>query len=155
MLEKTADMNQTAKNSYKTAIKPRTISAPSRYLLKHGYISDGATVLDFECGHSIDIYWMPSGGDVYDSILSPIRLTKKYDVILCHYVLNTLLKQDERKVLRRIKTLLNDKGHAYITVRRNVKKNGYTKTGTYQRNVKLPLSIVEENNDFCIYDMTR
>jgi hypothetical protein len=46
-------------------------------------------------------------------------------------------------------------GVAYITVRRNLKKDGFTSKGTYQRIVRLNLPIVEENSDYCIYRMDK
>jgi hypothetical protein len=150
-------MNRAAKNSYKTAIyRYFDFTAPTKFLLKNKYIKrnyDGC-LLDFGCGKSFDADLLD--GFKYDPYYEPsscIRMT--YDYILCSYVLNVLLKKDESKILKQIKLLLNKNGIAYITVRRNIKKEGYTSKGTYQRNVILNLPIIKENRDYCIYKLSK
>lgn len=146
-------MNRARANSYKTAIGRKKPSAPSRWLVEHGKIY-GLT-LDYGCGRGLDAKHY--GWGAFDPHYNQSFLyTGGYDTIVCNYVLNTLLKRDEKQFLSDIKTLLHDKlSAAYITVRRNVKKTGYTSKGTYQRNVKLNLPIVHENSDYCIYELMK
>ena len=65
-----------------------------------------------------------------------------YDVIICNYVLNVIKDDDElKKTIRIIQSLLHPYGFAYISVRNNIKRDGYTKKGTYQRNINLNTKI--------------
>lgn len=139
------------RNSWKTAIVRTKLSAPVRYLREHRLIK--GYVLDYGCGRGFDATYL--GWDKYDPHYYPDDPSFLYDTIICSYVLNTLPKSREREILDDIRQYLRFFGHAYITVRRNVKKPGYTKLGTYQRNVRLDLPVVTENADFCIYDMAR
>ena len=73
----------------------------------------------------------------------------------CHYVLNVMDEAERNEVIESILSLLNPKGKAYITVRRDIKSEGFTSRGTYQENVRLDLPIVKElKNAYCIYELT-
>lgn len=144
-------MTRAERNSWKTAIVRTKLSAPVRYLREHRLIK--GYVLDYGCGRGFDAIYL--GWDKYDPHYYPDELDKMYDTVVCSYVLNTLPKSREQDVLDKVHNCLYLNGHAYITVRRNVKKPGYTKLGTYQRDVRLDLPVVTENADFCIYDMAR
>ena len=76
----------------------------------------------------------------------------KFATILCNYVLNVLPPEEESSVLDDIRSKLTPGGVAYIAVRRDLKAEGTTSKGTYQRNVKLDLPILyERKGAFCIY----
>lgn len=139
-----------------TAITRTKLSTPMKYLftnlLDRKVITDNQKqILDFGCGKGFDAESL--GLDMYDPYYYPEYPNKKYDIITCNYVLNVLTEPEVNKVLGEIKGLLNNKGVAYITVRRDVKKDGWTKRGTYQRNVILTLPILKETSGYCIYKL--
>lgn len=149
-------MTRDVANSHKTAIGRTKPSAPARLLVSQGLIKglDYGYVLDYGCGRGFDASYY--GWERYDPYYCPdLRIFRDYDTILCSYVLNTLHKREEAKILTHIQDLLASDGVAYITVRRNLKKSGFTNKGTYQRIVRLNLPIVEENSDYCIYRMDK
>lgn len=135
--------------SYKTAITRTKISAPTRLLFTQGKFNKDFDVLDYGCGKGFDADTL--GFDKYDPHYFNTFPTKQYDIIVCNYVLNVVPKELELGIIREIKALLKPMGTAYITVRRDIKKEGITKTGTFQRNVHLPFVIHEENNNYCMY----
>lgn len=141
--------------SYKTAMSRKGASAPLRFLFSKNMIS--GTVLDYGCGKGSDArYLKNSGFDTkgYDPYWNPIDIgDQKFDTILCTYVFNVLDHNKEDLLLSSIKNHLKDDGKAYITVRRDLKKDGYTSRG-FQRIVKLNLPIVKENSGFCIYRLS-
>jgi len=142
------DRQDALDNAHKTAITRRGISAPMKHLIKKELLL-GAT-LDYGCGKGSDAIELEM--DRFDPHHHNVVLRQSYDTITCHYVINTLLPDDGEDVLRRIKALLNTNGRAYITVRRDVKIDGFTSRGTYQRNVLLDLPIVHEvKRGYCIY----
>ena len=138
-------------NSHLTAIVRNKLSAPARWLRDHGQIR--GRVLDYGCGRGFDARELKA--DKYDPFFSHCPPHGKYDTILCTYVLNVIPNEAERsRILNRIKDLLNKGGHAYISVRRDTKKlKGWTKWGTWQGLIALPLEIVEENSNFIIYEL--
>ena len=132
------------------------------------YLADNnllkSDMLDYGCGRGGDSLNLTSvlGDDFvcwkYDPHYQPKEFDPtrcSFDVITCHYVLNVVDVAEGKKILKKIKALLADNGTAYITVRRNIKKEGFTSKGTYQRNVKLKLPVVTENSSFCIYKLTK
>jgi hypothetical protein len=67
-------------------------------------------------------------------------------------VLNVVAPEYVQDVISDIKSYLVSGGEAYIAVRRDIKKEGVTSTGTKQWNVVLDLPVViEKKNKFCIY----
>lgn len=117
-------------------------------------------VLDFGCGYGADVDFLQSKSfDIqgYDPAYRPDYPAAKFDTILCHYVLNVLLPDEQAEVLMQISGLLKPGGHAYFTVRRDVYYEGFRThrkyhKRTYQCNVKLPWKSIFLN-DFCeIYD---
>jgi len=103
-------------------------------------------VLDFGCGLGTDVNFLRENSvDVvgYDPYYAPAYPIGKFDTILCHYVLNVLLLEEQAHVLMAISELLKPTGKAYFTVRRDIKKSGF-RTHTrherkvYQCNVVLP-----------------
>jgi len=145
-----------------TAIKRNRLSLPTQYLLMNGFLSRGKDYylpkgLDYGCGYGYDAIALDY--DMYDPNFPPFDIIphKKYPIILCHYVLNVLPTQMDRlNVLYEILEHLIAKGKAYITVRRDKRRlNGWTSKGTYQTWIDLPLPVVHETSDFCIYEMTK
>jgi hypothetical protein len=138
--------------SYKTAIKRSALSAPLKWLLSKGMISD--THLDYGCGRGDDAEAM--GYDKYDPWYFPELPTKQYLSITCLYVLNVIKTKKERKdVIKKLKQYLKPGGVAYIAVRRDIKKEGKTSIGTYQYNVELNLPVVRETKGFAIYEVKK
>lgn len=141
-------------NAWKTAIGRTEYSAPCRYLIRHDFIDlINDRVLDFGCGRGFDA--INGMMEKYDPHFFPKMPEGKFDVVMCNYVINVLPKSCEATVLKQIFDKLKKGGNAYITVRRNLKKEGYTATGTYQRIVYLDFPKVFEDNDFCIYAKTK
>lgn len=140
-------MNNT--KSHMTAITRRKISAPMRRV--KDFLTQPS--LDYGCGKGFDADSL--GQHKYDPHYFPDRPSQKYDAISCNYVLNVLLPEEQDAVLRDIDSLLTEGGVAYITVRRDIKTDGFTRRGTYQRNVLLDLPRLEEKKHYCIYMMRK
>lgn len=129
----------------KTAIKRIRVSAPTRYLVENELVS--GFVLDYGCGRGFDadVY----GFDKYDPNFWPEVPTKKYDTIICNYVLNVVEPKYVPWIIEDIESKLTKDGAAFITVRSDV---GNTAT---QREVKLELPIIHRKWSFCIYETFR
>lgn len=143
--------------SYNTAIKRSSLSAPVR-LLKERDLLQGH-ILDYGCGRGDDAKSLTDDGysvNSFDPHWNPDGIrADSYDTIYCNYVLNVLREEDESAVLLKIRDLLSDKGTAYISVRRDLKKDGETSRG-FQRRVLLDLPIVfNKSGAFCIYKMQK
>ena len=96
------------------------------------------------------------GMDNYDPNYFPRRPIRQYDTITCTYVLNVVHPDDVQEILNDIAKYMAPNGTAYIAVRRDIKKEGFTSKGTQQWNVKLPLPVlVEKKSKFCIYILRR
>ena len=106
--------------------------------------------LDYGCGKGTDARLL--GLDKFDPYFSPEMPVGNYSTILCNYVLNVVTPEEETAVLEGIRSKLEPEGVAYIVVRRDVKVEGLTSKGTYQRNVTLELPVLcERKGAFCIY----
>ena len=143
-------MNSLNNRSHCTAITRKNPSVPMRNLNKLGLLENGRK-LDYGCGRGFDADFFHM--DRFDPHYSPATPTKKYDTITCNYVLNVVNKDQGARILQKIEDLLKDGGTAYITVRRDIKKEGKTSKGTYQRNVFLDLPILKETSTYCTYFM--
>ena len=133
-------------NSGKTAISRRYVSAPMRWLLRNGKLPKGEKILDFGCGRGFDAYSLrvgqtdrdiwgydPNWGGEENIFRSLDDLSPPYDIITCHYVLNVIESPADRlTVENEIISLLGPKGKGYISVRDDIKKEGLTRTGTWQ-----------------------
>ena len=135
-----------------TAITRKKPSVPMRHLAKLGVLDKGRK-LDYGCGKGFDADHF--GMEKYDPHFSPIKPKGLFDVITCNYVLNVVLENKVLDILIDIGNLLNSGGKAYLTVRRDIKQEGYTKKGTYQRNVILDLPILKETSTYCTYILTK
>lgn len=138
-------------NSHKTAITRKAPSVPMRYLYKQNLLR-GKT-LDYGCGKGFDAEYFKM--DKYDPYYSPSKPKGKYNTITCNYVFNVIEPEKEPLLLNEISQYLEEGGVAYITVRRDIKKEGFTSKKTYQRNVKLNLPILKETSTFCTYILSK
>jgi DNA phosphorothioation-associated putative methyltransferase len=143
-------------NSAKTAIHRTTISAPLATLVKNKLIH--GSVLDYGCGHGKDLeylqrYCIDADGYDLNHRPDPKPLQRKWDTVLCTYVLNVIENENERNtVIETIKGLVNPGGNVYITVRNDIKSlNGKTDIDTWQGLITLDLPIIRKNSTFITY----
>jgi len=135
---------------HKTAPYSTSPSAPTRWLKGKGYLK--GRILDFGCGHGRDCRYLHCGG--YDPYWRPKRPKGKYDTVLCTYVFNVIESEKERnQVLKQIGRLLRVGGHAFITVRRDLKRTGYTSTGSFHGIVHLDLKSIHKTKNYEIYEL--
>ena len=76
-------------------------------------------VLDFGCGIGKDVELLKHKGfDIlgYDPFYFPELPKEKFDTILCFYVLNVLLPEEQAAVLMNVSSLLKPTGKAYFAV---------------------------------------
>jgi ATP adenylyltransferase len=151
-------MKQLNINSHLTAKERNSLSFPARIVLKNNLLK--GDVLDFGCGFGTDMKILKEKGfkvDGYDKHYFSEFPQKKYDTILCFYVLNVLLPEEQTKVLIDLSKLLKPTGRAYIAVRRDVKYEGFRmhkihKRQTYQCNVVLNSKSIYKNDSCEIYE---
>jgi len=131
-------------NSHLTVKERTQPSFPLRHLIAAELIR--GRVLDFGSGLGEDVAFLRQNGfDVtgYDPYYAPDPPQGRFDTILCLYVLNVLLSEEQAHVLMAVSELLAPTGHAYFAVRRDIQQNGFrthVKHGVrvYQCNVALP-----------------
>ena len=137
--------------SGKTALHRKVLSLPTRRLFKKGLLI--GRVLDYGCGYGTDVMELMNQ-DVYCEGYDPNQLGwtdrpapgRKYDTIICNYVLNVVTYQTGEEIMKDIKGMLEEGGSAYITVRRDLEhQEVITHRGTYQRMVELPLLEVDKS----------
>lgn len=144
-------------NSHLTAIERTSLSYPARVLLNQKKIQ--GKILDFGCGIGKDVELLATKGfeiQGFDPHYFPELPTQKFDTILCFYVLNVLLIDEQDLVLKQVKELLNPNGKAYFAVRRDVYYEGFRmhklhQKKTYQCNVVLPYQSIFKNENCEIY----
>lgn len=106
------------KYSYLTAKERETISMPTRKLIELKLLK--GNILDFGCGFGKDVEILKERGyniEGYDPYYYPKFPNKKFDTILCNYVLNVLLPTEQTEVLMTISELLKPTGSAFYSVR--------------------------------------
>ncbi|MEE8385658.1 MAG: methyltransferase domain-containing protein [Dehalococcoidia bacterium] len=126
--------------SGKTAMRRKTWSAPMRWLYSAGlFHRPGAKVLDYGCGHGADVVALREhqvDAIGFDPVHSPeggAHQAGQFDIVTCHYVLNTLPSTAERMfVIDGMLAALKPGGRGFVTVRRDVRQAGWTSKGTYQ-----------------------
>jgi 2-polyprenyl-3-methyl-5-hydroxy-6-metoxy-1,4-benzoquinol methylase len=145
--------------SHKTAISRKGPSAPLKLILDKEKIC--GPILDYGSGHGADSRHLSNLNykvTSYDPYWAPISLRNRdssYSTIICNYVLNVVDESEEKNILLNIKNLLLPNGVAYISVRRDIKKEGVTTKGL-QRNVTLDLpKVYERKGSFCIYKVEK
>lgn len=151
-------MNNQNSNSHLTAIERTSISYPARILLNQKKIK--GTVLDFGCGIGKDVELLADKGyDIkgYDPFYFPEFPTEKFDTILCFYVLNVLLPEEQAAVLMNVSNLLKPNGKAYFAVRRDIQYEGFRNhkihnKETYQCIIKLAYLSIYKNENCEIYE---
>ncbi len=149
---------QTNKFSHLTAIERTKLSSPLQFLSNNNLLK--SRILDFGCGLGNDVELLQQQGlDIsgYDPYYAPTYPTGKFDTIVCCYVLNVLMPEEQIDVLMNIAHLLEPGGKAYYAVRRDLKKEGFRehyvhKRPTYQCNVKLPFKSIELTEYCEIYE---
>lgn len=145
-------------NSHLTAIERTSLSYPARILLNQKKIK--GKVLDFGCGIGKDVELLKNEGfDItgYDPFYFPTFPTEKYDTILCFYVLNVLLLEEQAEVLMNVSSLLKPNGKAFFAVRRDIQHEGFRihkihKKETYQCLIRLGYLSIYKNENCEIYE---
>jgi diadenosine tetraphosphate (Ap4A) HIT family hydrolase len=151
-------MKKIINNPHLTAIERTTISFPTRWLKQNNLLK--GEILDFGCGYGIDTDQLQEQGfNVvgYDNHFRPDYPIKRFDTIICNYVLNVLEPNEQAEVLMSVSELLKPTGKAYFAVRRDLKSEGFRthyvhKLPTYQSNVILPYKSVFTNENCEIYE---
>jgi len=144
--------------SHLTAKERESLSYPAKFLLnKKLLVRD---VLDFGCGFGKDVELLEKKGIKiigYDPQYFPKYPAKKFDTIICFYVLNVLMNEEQANVLMEISQLLKPTGKAYFAVRRDLQYEGFRthkvhQKPTYQCNVKLGYKSIFKNENCEIYE---
>ena len=149
---------KTNPNTHLTAKERNTLSFPARILLERSLLK--GQVLDYGCGFGSDVRILTAKGieiEGYDPYYFPDLAEKKFDTVLCFYVLNVLLPEEQMQVLMNISSVLKPGGKAYFAVRRDLQKDGYRlhkihEKYTYQCTVKLPFKSIFLNDNCEIYE---
>lgn len=145
-------------NPHLTAKERTTLSFPTRWLKENNLLK--GEILDFGCGFGFDTDELQKEGYSivgYDNYYRPEYPTKRFDTIICNYVLNVLESKEQAEVLMEVSELLKPTGTAYFTVRRDLKYEGFRthyvyKQPTYQCNVVLPYKSLFLNENCEIYE---
>lgn len=144
--------------SHLTAKERETLSFPSKFLFnKNLLVGD---VLDFGCGFGKDVELLKAKGiniTGYDKHYFPKYPTKKFDTIICVYVLNVLLQEEQATVLMQLSQLVKPTGKVYFAVRRDLQFEGFRthkvhQKKTYQCNVVLNSKSIFKNENCEIYE---
>ena len=151
-------MQQPNPNSHLTAKERDTLSFPAKILHNHNLLV--GDVLDFGCGFGNDVKLLKSKGiniKGYDKHYFPEYPTKKFDTIICFYVLNVLIPEEQAMVLMELSQLVKSTGKVYIAVRRDIQFEGFRthkiyQKKTYQCNVKLNSKSFFKNENCEIYE---
>jgi ATP adenylyltransferase len=144
--------------SYLTVKERKWPSFPLKTLLSRNLVR--GRVLDFGCGLGEDLRFLQLKGldaigfDPHYASDYPIG---RFDTILCSYVLNVLLPEEQVAVLMAISELLNPHGKAFYAVRRDIKHAGFRlhtlhDQKVYQCNVVLPFKSLLKTEHCEIYE---
>ena len=144
--------------SHFTAIERTSLSFPARILKERKRLI--GRILDFGCGIGKDVEILNDQSfDIvgYDPHYFPEFPDDKFDTIICFYVLNVLLPEEQAEVLMNVSHLLKPEGKAYFAVRRDIQYEGFRihkihKKETYQCNIKLNYESIYKNENCEIYE---
>jgi len=144
--------------SHLTAKERKFLSFPAKFLFENNLLV--GEVLDFGCGFGKDVELLRKKGINilgYDKHYFPQYPTNKFDTIICIYVLNVLLPEEQTDVLLEVSALLKPTGTAYFAVRRDLTYEGYRthkyhQKPTYQCNVKLDYKTIYRDHSCEIYE---
>lgn len=144
--------------SHLTAKERDAISFPARFVWRQGLLK--GEILDFGCGFGKDVEVLKEKGlDIYgyDKFHFPTYPQKKFDTIICFYVLNVLMPEEQARVLMEVSSLLKPSGKAYFAVRRDIVYEGFRihkihQKPTYQCKVILPYRSILKNDSCEIYE---
>jgi diadenosine tetraphosphate (Ap4A) HIT family hydrolase len=145
-------------NSHLTAKERDNLSFPAKILLNQNLLA--GDVLDFGCGYGSDVKLLKAKGiniKGYDKYHFPEYPIKKFDTIICFYVLNVLLPEEQATVLMELSQLVKPTGKVYFAVRRDLQFEGFRmhkihQKQTYQCTVKLPYHSFFKNENCEIYE---
>ncbi len=151
-------MKKIVNNPHMTAIERTSMSFPTRWLKQNNLLK--GEILDFGCGFGFDTDELKTQRfDIvgYDKHYKPEYPEKRFDTIICNYVLNVLEPNEQAEVLMSVAELLKPTGKAYFAVRRDLKSEGFRthyvhKQPTYQSNVILPYKSLFANDNCEIYE---
>lgn len=144
--------------SHLTAKERDSLSFPAKLLFnKNLLIGD---VLDFGCGFGKDVELLKAKGiniTGYDKHYFPKYPQKRFDTIICFYVLNVLLPEEQATVLMELSQLVKPTGKVFIAVRRDLQFEGFRihkihQKKTYQCNVVLNSKSFFKNENCEIYE---
>jgi len=145
-------------NSHLTAKERKWPSYPTKQLLLRNLIE--GRVLDFGCGTGIDVSFLKQkkfNVTGYDPYYAPTYPTERFDTIICNYVLNVLLPEEQAHVLMAVAELLKPTGRAFFTVRRDITHSGFRTHSIlgdkiYQCKVALPYKSILSAEHCEIYE---
>lgn len=123
-------------NSHLTAKERVTLSIPAKILCNQNLLV--GVVLDFGCGFGSDVKLLQEKGvniEGYDKHYFPDYPSKKYDTIICFYVLDALIPEEQATVLMELSQLINPTGRVYIAVRRDLQFEGFRTHKRYQKKI--------------------
>jgi diadenosine tetraphosphate (Ap4A) HIT family hydrolase len=151
-------VNQQNIFSHLTAKERDNLSFPAKILIERKLFF--GSILDFGCGFGKDVELLKKKGVNivgYDKFYFPEYPTGKFDTVLCFYVLNVLLPEEQTAVLLEISRLLKPGGKAYFAVRRDIKYEGFRthkihQKPTFQCIVKLSYQSIFSNENCEIYE---
>jgi diadenosine tetraphosphate (Ap4A) HIT family hydrolase len=151
-------MIQTNLYCHLTAKERESLSFPAKLLLNRGLLL--GDVLDFGCGFGKDVELLKAKNvniTGYDKHYFPEYPTRKFDTIICFYVLNVLMQEEQANVLMEISQLLKPTGKAYFAVRRDLQFEGFRthkihQKPTYQCNVILNYYSIFKNDGCEVYE---
>ena len=110
-------MKKIVNNPHLTAIERTSISFPTRWLKQNNLLK--GEILDFGCGFGYDTDQLKEQGyDItgYDNYYRPDYPEKRFNTILCNYVLNVLEPNEQAEVLMSVSELLKPAGKAPLCV---------------------------------------
>lgn len=153
-------MDHLKKNLYShlTAKERKYLSFPAKLLVEKKLLV--GEVLDYGCGLGKDVELLGKRGINiigYDKHYFPKFPIKKFDTIICIYVLNVLMPEEQTEVLMEVSSLLKPTGKAFFVVRRDIRYEGFRihklyQKPTYQCTVKLNYKSVYKNENCEIYE---